>query len=138
MSTAPASLCQFMLAGHSASACDLSIAMQDLALDVDVMELPQGRSKRSPCPDENGTSCYDLSGNMPAPTRFGKKLNVHVQDSPTSSQISSDECKRVFRQAVGLELIQDERAQWSSCAGQSQGSTPLPTPLDSDSLRFQI
>ncbi len=138
MPTAPASLCELMLAGHSASACDLSITMQDLALDVNGVELPRDRSTRSLCPDENGPSCNGRSFNMPAPTRFRKKSNFQVQDSQTSSHISAEECKRDFRKAVGLNLIQDERAQWLSCTGESQVSASLPTSPYSISPRAQM
>jgi hypothetical protein len=114
--SAPASLHDFMLAGHSASACDLSISVQKLSLDAGGLEQHDFRGMKDHSPAERAPRCCDDSVTMPAPTRFGKKSNAPNASIDPAPRVSPQECKRVFRHAVGLTIVKDESGQWSSGA----------------------
>jgi hypothetical protein len=114
---APASLCEFMLAGHSASSCDLSISIQDLALDAHGLELPPRQDMKGFDPEPDGDASGprdDVSTQvaLPPPRKFRKKSSSHscfVESTPPNSSV---EIKRAFRQALGLDIIKDEAAHW--------------------------
>jgi hypothetical protein len=113
----PASLRELMLAGHSASSCDLSISVQDLELDVHCMEQP------SQCRDIKGLSdgeelqpsCSDSP--LPPPLKFCKKSKKSegLSDPGASCTPSSTLVyTRAIRKAMGQVVVKDEAALWSS------------------------
>ena len=108
MLAAPPTMHEMMLAGHSASSCDLSISVQDLALDV-----PQCRNMKF---DGAASSTCNDSSTLPAPRKFCKKSSDNDDCSDLVSPTSSLETKRAFRQALGLALVEDEAASWTSSA----------------------
>jgi hypothetical protein len=99
---------ELMLAGHSASYCDLSISVQDLALDV-----PQFQNMKF---DGAASSTCSDSSTLPAPRKFCKKSSDHDYCSDLGFPTSSLETKRIFRQVLGLALVEDEAASWTSSA----------------------
>ena len=109
----PASLCEFMLAGQSASSCDLSIS-------VDGMKGLGYDKKASDVCDEPST--------LPAPKKFYKKSN-HDLCSKYASPILSVETKRELRKAIGLAIMKDEAARWSSSAEARQASAKSVSQL---------
>ena len=117
-----ASLCECMLAGQSASSCDLSISVQGLPLDA--LELPQCRDAKGPCSDGNTSSscpCNDHA-TLPAPRKLIKKASAYDQCSDPTTPILSVPIKRAFRQASGSDIVRDEPAIWSSGAEERQAS----------------
>ncbi len=127
----PPSMCEFMLAGHSASSCNLPISVQDLALDVQALELPHSQNFKGLC-SEKVFSCND-SSSLPAPRKFCKKLSDHDSCSVPYSSISSKETKRAFRQALGVTISKDEAAHWSSSTEARQLSASKVSKLFSTS-----
>jgi hypothetical protein len=110
---APASMHELMLAGHSASSCDLSISVPGLEFDVQGLE--QGYN-RGPITNRKTSNFCDDTLTLPAPTKFCKKSSVHNYSSDHAPQCSSVESKLTMRRAWGLAIVEDEAALWSSCA----------------------
>ena len=120
---APPSMRELMLAGHSASSCDITIPVQDLALDVQALEPSQSRYMKNSCSEGTDTST------LPAPRKLCKKLCDHSCSSDSNTPTSSIENKRAIRQALGLALANEEPAHWSSCAEERQVSAKKVSKL---------
>jgi hypothetical protein len=110
--SAPASMSELMLAGHSASLCDMSISVEGLTLDIQGHERAQGRSL---CADSKNSSSCDDSSALPAPTKFCKNSSDRHSSSTQPPPDSSVEANRAVRRALGLAIVKDEAALWSSC-----------------------
>ena len=123
LTTAPCpSMRELMLAGHSASSCDLSIPVEDLTLDVQALEPTQSRQTKGLCSD--GTESF-----LPAPRKFCKKSSDHGYRVGPIPHTSSIEIKRAIRQLSGSAIAKEEAAHWTSCAQARQVSATKVSKL---------
>ena len=112
----PPSMGDLMLAGHSASSCDLSIPVQDFALNVQALEPPRLCDLKIACSYGTDYSEGTDSSTLPAPRKFCTKSGDHECSRDSNPVISSIEIKRALRQKLGLDIVKDEAALWSSSA----------------------
>lgn len=134
----PASLCEFMLAGHSASSCDLSFSIQDLGFDVPGLDLSHSRDlKGIGNVGAAHTPCHD-SSTLPVPIKFCKKSTKYSCFSDPDPQTSLLEAKRAIRRAMGSAIAQDEPAHWSCSAEVRQVSVTNVSKLLSSYLDDEI
>jgi hypothetical protein len=127
--TTPATLSDLMLAGHSASSCDLSLSVEGFSLAVqdweksqcrDVQDLEKSQSRRD-IASSDGKASSDES-TLPAPRKFCKKLIGHDFCQDMIPPFATNEVKRSFRRAMGLAIVSHEAANWASCPEMLQAS----------------
>ena len=125
----PASLSDLMLAGHSASSCDLSLSVEGFSLAVqdweksqcrEVQDLEKSHSRRDMASSDGKASSDEST--LPAPRKFCKKAIGRDCCWDKIPQFAATEVKRSFRRAMGLAIVTHEAANWSSCPEMRQAS----------------